>query len=96
MPTALSYTQGNIIVVHGYEVPKGTCKQARNVLRKLRRYGFVMFEHDDGPSLCTRLELEAIADAIGLMQNHEPYCLSLVDAKGKRKFTYKGAASLCS
>ena len=93
--SALSYTTGNTIIVHGYEVPKGTCSQARNVLRKLKKHGVVVFHHDDSTSLCTRLELEAIADAIGLARFDEPYTLSLIDEKGMKRFVYKGSASLC-
>lgn len=81
--------------IHGYEVPKWINTQTKNVLRKLRRHGFVMFRHDDGPSLTTRLELENIAEQVGILVYPEAYCLSLVDAKGERKFTYKGSASLC-
>lgn len=95
MTTLLSWNVDNLITVHGYEIPSGTSKQARNVLRKLRKYGFVMFEHDDANSLCTRLELEAIAEALGFMRFDEPYCLSIVDNKGRKRFTYKGSASNC-
>jgi hypothetical protein len=64
---------------HGYEIPKGTSKAAKRVLRWLSCCGTVMFEYDDGPSLLVAIELSGIAGDIGLECFKEPYRITLID-----------------
>lgn len=68
-----------LTTVAGYECPKTTSKLARRVLRDLSRAGVVVFTHDDGLSVLTRLELVKIAGDIGLDVYESPYRLVLME-----------------
>lgn len=69
----------DLTTVAGYECPKSTSTPTRKILRKLKKEGVVVFEHDDGEGLWTRDELIEIAGAIGLPYHLEPYRLTLFD-----------------
>ncbi len=72
------------ITVARYECPESTYPQTKRMLRKLRKDGILIFNHDDGPANVTRHELMEIAGAIGIdyYENpHNPYEVVLIDSK---------------
>jgi hypothetical protein len=67
------------IIVAGFECPKTTSDLAKKCLRKLRKLGMVIFEHDDGPGILVREELKNIAFNDGIWINESPYRLILIN-----------------
>jgi len=61
----------------GFEIPRETSAEARNVLVFLEMYGLVRYRYDDGPSLWVMEELSFIAGSIGLDMFVAPYELVL-------------------
>lgn len=65
----------------GYEIPGNTSKLAKKVLRRLKKNRFVIFEHDDGPSLSVHGELTNIANNIGLEYYTEEHKVVMIDSE---------------
>lgn len=81
-----------LIVVAGYECLKTTSPQTKRVLRKLRKTGIIVFQHDDGFSAITHEQLVEIADAIGLDCYQTRYKVVLIDTDIVKPIN--GAASI--
>jgi len=68
-----------LIKVAGYECLKTISPQTKRVLRKLRKTGIIVFQHDDGPTAITHEQLVETADSIGLNCYQTRYEVVLID-----------------
>ena len=73
------YREEELTTIAGYECLKTISPQTKRVLRKLRKAGVIVFQHDDGLALITRDQLIDTADAIGLNCYPTPYEVVLID-----------------
>lgn len=81
----------DLTIRHGFEMPKSTSEEAQMVFALLKQSGCVIYEHDDGPTLLIRLELENICGAIGVPMFKETYRLILMTESFEKSQTVKGA-----
>ncbi len=73
------YREEELIRVAGYECLKTISPQTKRVLRKLRKAGIVVFQHDSGPAAITHEQLVETAGAIGLDYYQSIYEVVLID-----------------
>lgn len=74
------------VIYCGYEIPKGSHRLTKKVLKRLEQDGVVYVTHDDGDGRIAREELEQIAGAIGLrFLSDNGYEFALFDEDGYGK-----------